>query len=258
MQDQHTELENKIRDYENTITKLQDELDQGEDEKDVLRKEAETWKIKYRKLERDLDTVKKTLESLVQATKQVMPAPGSDSLSFSTKRIMIPGLCLYHCIAFALEPDIRKDLNEKQENVKRIPQAFKKLVIHNLYKDQSWRYKFKDYEEANIDDIVKKIEDENYQGTELDIWAFSRNYHCEIFIIKVTNKIETQLVAAGYGYSRRLYLVFEGSNPKIEHYELIIAKNFKSLEVLQYTVFGSADELAELQAVNIIREYRKF
>jgi hypothetical protein len=71
------------------------------------------WKNKYRKLEKDLDSVKKTLESIVQSTKQVMPAPGSDALSFSTKRLMIPGICLYHCIAFAFEPDLRKDLNEK-------------------------------------------------------------------------------------------------------------------------------------------------
>jgi OTU-like cysteine protease. len=257
--DRAADLEMKMRAYERTIETLQRELDQLSDDRDYWKEECNNWRNKCKRLERELDTARHTMENLNEFARQNLPITGTDGFSFLTKRILGTGTCMFQCIAWALEPDLRKEINERQENQKRIGHSFKKLVSHWIMKDASLRLRTKELFDLTPLEYIMKVEEEDYQGTEFDLRVFSKHFSTEIFIVKVSpGKLEPHLISESLNYSRRIYLLHDCTNPKHEHYELIIAKNYKSFDMKQFCIFSPKDENAQAQAFVVAKEFKKF
>mmetsp|Transcript_10000 Transcript_10000/g.8522 ORF Transcript_10000/g.8522 Transcript_10000/m.8522 type:complete len:96 (-) Transcript_10000:464-751(-) len=89
--------------------------------------------------------------------------PGStEGFTFMTKRVFGPGLNFFSSIAFAFEPEIRKDLADKPEFRKKIIIGMKKLVAHYVIKDASLKYKCRELQEMSPDKYIEKLEDDDY------------------------------------------------------------------------------------------------
>lgn len=68
------------------------------------------------------------------------PPGNSDGYMFTSKKIIGGGLNFFACVAYALDPEIRKDV-DKTESRPKIIAAMKKLVSHYIMKDNSLKYK---------------------------------------------------------------------------------------------------------------------
>lgn len=92
---------------------------------------------------------------------------------------------------------------------------------------------------------IQKLEDVEYQGGEVEFRVFSKHYCCEIYSIKVTlNEIQPSFISEGTNFFKRVFLLHDARNLKNEHFEVIFAKNFKSITPEEHTVFSPKDDHA--------------